>query len=145
MIRAYELIDVQLPPPPASLVLSPYPSLCLVTEYFPGRPLSFFYSLPRYASGFPLLEFFPVALSLLSTVSSIHSAHIVHKDITHNNVLYDVDTRSTRIIDFGLSELRLVGGAETEAGKKRWVLPRYLAIRQPGADRPSQPRSGLPE
>ena len=87
-----------------------YRTLCLVTEFFPGRPLASFYARPRYASGFPLLEFFPVALSLLATVGSIHAAHIVHKDLTHNNVLYDPDSRQLRIVDFGLSELRVGEG-----------------------------------
>ena len=114
VIRPYELIGVQLSLGPlaapanlsgfngATLAVSgstsnattalpanTSPSLCLVTEFFPGRALSTFYSKPRYAAGFPLLEFFPIALALLSTVASIHSAHIVHKDLTHNNVLYD--------------------------------------------------------
>ena len=46
-------------------------------------------------------------------MSSIHAAQILHKDLTHNNVLYDPTTRATRIIDFGLSERQLI---ETDKG-----------------------------
>ena len=107
-----------LPSTPATATM--YSTLCLVTEFFPGSALSSLYSRPRYSAGFPLLEFFPVALSLLSTVASIHAARILHKDLTHNNVLYDPTTRATRIIDFGLSEMQLVesskGVSSTGAG-----------------------------
>ena len=98
--------------PSTSATSAMYSTLCLVTEFFPGSAMSTLYSQPRYSSGFPLLEFLPVALSILSSVASIHSAHILHKDLTHNNVLYDPATRATRIIDFGLSEIQLVDSAK---------------------------------
>ena len=112
--RPYELLEVQLPLS-ASPGLAGYPgsigqageysSLCLVTEYFPGAPLASFYSDTKYASGFPLVELFPVALSILSTLGSLHTHHIVHLDLSFNNVLYSPESGATRLIDFGLSEL----------------------------------------
>ena len=169
VIRPFELIGVQLPlgplsagPPSlssyagstlavsasasnasASVATTLSPSLCLVTEYFAGRALSTYYSKPRYAAGFPLLEFFPIALSLLSTVASIHAAHIVHKDLTHNNVLYDADTMTTRIIDFGLSEIQLVdadkasaanGGGGSFQGTLAFVSPEQTGRVNRGVD-----------
>ena len=97
-----------------------YRTLCLVTDYFPGRPLASLYTQPRYAAGFPLLELLPVALSLLATVASIHSAHIVHKDLTHNNVLYEPNSRQLRVVDFGLSELRIGEGPSVASGNSRF-------------------------
>ena len=99
--------------PSTSATPTIFSTLCLVTEFFPGAALSTLYNKPRYSNGFPLLELFPVALSLLNTVASIHSAQILHKDLTHNNVLYDASTRRTVVIDFGLSEKQLL---ETDKG-----------------------------
>ena len=109
-----ELLEVQLPLSTSSGSTGKsgfteqtreYSSLCLVTEYFPGCPLASFYSEPRYTSGFPLVELFPVALSMLSTLASLHSHHILHLDLSFNNVLYWPDSGCTLLIDFGLSEL----------------------------------------
>ena len=129
--------------PSTSATSTMYSTLCLVTEFFPGRTLSTFYSNPRYSTGFPLLEFFPVALSLLATVTSIHSAQILHKDLTHNNVLYDANTRTIRIIDFGLSEMQLVdhgrdtmssGGGEGFQGTLAFVSPEQTGRVNKGVD-----------
>ena len=82
-----------------------YSSLCLVTEHVDGFPLATCCSQPRYASGFSLLEFFPAASSLVSAVASIHAAHVLHRNLTHNNVLYVPNSHTIRLIDFGSSQM----------------------------------------
>ena len=119
VIRACELLDVQLAVPPSAspaAAASLYCTLCLVTEYFPGRPLSAFYPQPRYAGGFPLLELLPIGLSLFSSLAGLHAAGIIHRDLSHNNLLYTgsphpLDTTPTPtpipctcLVDFGQAE-----------------------------------------
>ena len=89
-----------LSPPSSPAPASSFRTLCYVCESFPGLPLSLSFSQPRYSAGFPLLEFFPAALSLLSAVSSLHSHHFIQRDasyITSHNLLYSPGRRQLRI------------------------------------------------
>ena len=86
------------PSPPATS----FRTLCCVCEWSPGLPLSLAFSQPRYAAGFPLLEFFPAALSLMSVVSSLHAHHFIQRDmgvcyLTSNNLLYNSARREVRL------------------------------------------------
>ena len=157
VIRACELLDVQLALPSApssSTSLSVYSTLCLVTEYFPGKPLSSFYPQPRYASGFPLLELFPVALSLFSSLSGLHAAGLIHRDLSHNNLLYSgtlLHPRSsdgsgcTCLVDFGQAEQLGADSTEkpAEANAFRGTLS-FVSPEQTGRmNRPVDRRSDL--
>lgn len=44
-----------------------------------------------------------LALKLCAAIRDIHSAHIIHKDINPNNVIVNLNTKTVKIIDFGLS------------------------------------------
>ena len=85
---------------PCSASTAVFHTLCYVCESFPGLPLSLSFSQPRYSSGFPLLEFFPAALSLLSGVSSLHAHNFIQRDvsyITSNHLLYNASRRQTSV------------------------------------------------
>ena len=73
--------------------------LFLVMEIAPGKEL-----LDVVADG-PLNETDAKAYmqQLVSAVSYLHSKGIVHRDLKPENVLVDVETRSLKIIDFGLT------------------------------------------
>ena len=114
-----------------------YSSLCLVTEFVDGSPLSTYYSQPRYSTGFPLLEFFPAAVSLLTTLASVQAAHILHRDLTHYSVLYAPRSRTVRLIDFGSSELSAVSRAESSSsfhGTLAFVSPEQTGRVNRGVD-----------
>jgi predicted ATPase/signal transduction histidine kinase/CheY-like chemotaxis protein len=105
LIKAYELLEVSLHLPSASSSTALLqPTQCLVMEYFAGPPLVSYYEQERYKDGFPLLELFPVVLSLLSILSALHAAGILHRDISHDNVLYASGSGDVRLIDFDLAE-----------------------------------------
>ena len=116
---------------------SSYSSLCLVAEYVDGFPLSTYYQQSRYSGGFPLLEFFPAASALLSAVASIHSAHVLHRDLTHNNVLYVPSSLTVRLIDFGSSQLTQINGQDSSTafqGTLAFVSPEQTGRVNRGVD-----------
>jgi serine/threonine protein kinase len=44
-----------------------------------------------------------IAAQLAALLGEVHAAHIIHKDITSHNVVYDPDTRRCTLIDFGIA------------------------------------------
>ena len=112
VVRAFELLAVRLTHLPSATSIS---TVCLVTEFFPGLPLASFVAQPSYSHGIPLAEWFSVARSLLSTVSAVHACHIVHKDLSHHNVLYDRLTEVCCVVDFELSDT----SHTTDSGQSR--------------------------
>ena len=62
-------------------------------------------SLKSIISSGPLnLEsFYKIALSLCDILNEIHRNKIIHKDIKSDNIIANLDTFDTRIIDFGIS------------------------------------------
>ena len=88
------------PPTSPTPATNLFRTLCYVSEFFPGLPLSLSFRQSRYSAGFPLLEFFPAALSLLSAVSSLHVHHFIQRDasyITSNHLLYNSNQQQMRI------------------------------------------------
>jgi predicted ATPase/GAF domain-containing protein/tRNA A-37 threonylcarbamoyl transferase component Bud32 len=50
-----------------------------------------------------LLEFLDLAIKLAETLSQIHAANIIHKDLNPANIIYNSATGQVKIIDFGIS------------------------------------------
>jgi PAS domain S-box-containing protein len=48
-------------------------------------------------------EFFYLAREITEILGEIHQQHIMHKDITPSNVVFNPDTNEVKIIDFGIS------------------------------------------
>lgn len=45
-----------------------------------------------------------IAQQLLDTVAYIHSCNICHRDIKPDNILYDRDNKTIKLVDFGISK-----------------------------------------
>lgn len=45
-----------------------------------------------------------IAQQLLDTVAYIHSCNICHRDIKPDNILYDRDNQTIKLVDFGISK-----------------------------------------
>jgi serine/threonine protein kinase len=50
-------------------------------------------------------RFLPIAIALAETLSRLHDARIIHKDINPNNIVYNEETGELRLIDFGIASL----------------------------------------
>ncbi len=54
---------------------------------------------------FNLKEFLQIAIATTDSLTQIHRANIIHKDINPANIVYNFDTQEIKIIDFGISTL----------------------------------------
>ncbi|QIZ72466.1 trifunctional serine/threonine-protein kinase/ATP-binding protein/sensor histidine kinase [Oxynema aestuarii] len=72
-----------------------------ILEDFGGR------SLDRLAGDRPLSleQFLHVAVELTDTLAHLHAAHIIHKNITPANIVFNPTTGQVKLIDFGIASL----------------------------------------
>jgi predicted ATPase/serine phosphatase RsbU (regulator of sigma subunit)/tRNA A-37 threonylcarbamoyl transferase component Bud32 len=52
---------------------------------------------------FTLKEFLPLAIQIADSLSHIHTANIIHKDINPSNIIWEPVSKHLKIIDFGIS------------------------------------------
>lgn len=52
---------------------------------------------------FPLEESLEIAFDVADTIRYLHQKHIIHADINPKNIIYNPETKSVQIIDFGYS------------------------------------------
>ena len=77
-------------------------------------------------------RFLPIAIALAETLSRLHDARIIHKDINPNNIVLNEETGELRLIDFGIAS-RLP--RENEDAKSPGLLEgtlRYISPEQTG-------------
>lgn len=78
--------------------------IALVMEHFPGISLSKFIKSDNSADSLQnLISKLNLAEKIVTTISEIHNAGIIHKDLTPFNILVNSDCSDIRIIDFGIS------------------------------------------
>jgi len=64
-------------------------------------------------------EFIAIAIDLVGILGRVHEADVVHKDLALRNILYEPDTGSLRLIDFGIA-------SELPRERQDHELPRRL-------------------
>ena len=75
-------------------------NVAIILEDFEGVPLS------RYiyeGNGISLDQFFNLAIKVTKTLSLIHQANIIHKDIKPENIFWNPDKNEINFVDFGLA------------------------------------------
>ncbi|MDM8557215.1 ATP-binding sensor histidine kinase [Candidatus Parabeggiatoa sp. HSG14] len=74
-------------------------TLVIVLEDFGGE------SLKQLIENRPLTlkDFLPLAIETADSLSKIHAANIIHKDINPSNIIVNSDTKLLKIIDFGIA------------------------------------------
>lgn len=79
----------------------------LVTEYFPGKSLAQLNdpNNPLYSQFYSLnlIDLLQYCIDMSCILHEIHSANVIHKDISSANILLDLDSKQVRIIDFDLA------------------------------------------
>ncbi|MEO0540423.1 MAG: AAA family ATPase [Cyanobacteria bacterium P01_A01_bin.105] len=53
--------------------------------------------------GMPVAQFLPMAIAIAQILGDIHTAQVIHKDITPANIILNPHTGALRIIDFGIA------------------------------------------
>ncbi len=82
--------------------LQPYlHGLAMVLEDFGGE------SLRAIAdrTSFELEEFLTIAIKIATSLSAIHAANIIHKDINPSNIVFNPQTGELKLIDFGIATI----------------------------------------
>jgi predicted ATPase/serine phosphatase RsbU (regulator of sigma subunit)/tRNA A-37 threonylcarbamoyl transferase component Bud32 len=92
VIKAYELKPYQM-------------TLCIILEDLGASSLKQLMNQRREAGtgALPLQEFLSIAIKTAESLSGIHTANIIHKDINPANIIFHPETQELKIIDFGIS------------------------------------------
>ncbi|MBW4453121.1 MAG: AAA family ATPase [Nostoc indistinguendum CM1-VF10] len=77
---------------------------------------------------FTLTEFLKLAIQITEALGAVHAANIIHKDINPSNIVFNLETKKLKIIDFGISTALL---RETLTLKNPTVLEGTLAYISP--------------
>ncbi|BAZ21459.1 serine/threonine protein kinase and signal transduction histidine kinase with GAF and PAS/PAC sensor [Kalymmatonema gypsitolerans NIES-4073] len=81
-------------------------TLVIILEDFGATSLNLLMNAPVGAKHtFPLPEFLKLAIKTAEILGSIHSYHVIHKDINPSNIVLNPETGQLKIIDFGISTL----------------------------------------
>ncbi|HEX5750923.1 MAG TPA: AAA family ATPase [Archangium sp.] len=102
--------------------------VALVLEDFAGRPLSELLG----AGPLELRRFLDMAARLAEALGGVHQRRIIHKDLNPSNILYNPDTDTLKLIDFGIST-ELSREVPTQVGPRvlEGTLP-YISPEQTG-------------
>lgn len=74
-------------------------TLVIILEDFGGESLK---KLMQHHQ-FSLCDFLSIAIKISTSLGQIHAAHIIHKDINPSNLVYCLETKQIKVIDFGIS------------------------------------------
>ncbi|MCC7258846.1 MAG: protein kinase [Gammaproteobacteria bacterium] len=83
----------------------------LAMEFFPGKPLSH-YAQPGQM--LPPAKVFELMARAAEALHYAHAQHVVHRDVKPANLLYDIDSDTLKITDFGIA--RLTDSSRTKTG-----------------------------
>lgn len=91
VVRVYDLIHQQATP-------------ILVLEDFGGCSLkSWLKQRLKQHKTLSWSEFWPIAIALAQSLDHIHQAGLIHKDINPANIVYNAQTQTLKLIDFGIA------------------------------------------
>ena len=74
-------------------------SLCMVLEDCKGTPVSKLIKQEKLT----VLDSLKIALDISNALQDLHSEHLIHCDINPDNILWNSNNRSAKLIDFGIS------------------------------------------
>lgn len=71
----------------------------LILEYCDGESVKKYLQQHR----FTVQTFLPLAIQITQIIGNLHQAHIIHKDINANNIIFNPETNQLKLIDFGIA------------------------------------------
>ena len=102
--------------------------LVLVMEDFPGKSLQAWMEEERLT----LRRVLEIGIGVAEGLGQLHAARVIHKDIKPANILVHPDTRSIKIIDFGISTLLPKENVVFESLQRMEGTPAYVSPEQTG-------------
>ena len=79
-------------------------TLMMVFDNIEGGTLKdIFLSKDRLTNGINIEEILKVAILVTDALNNIHLNHIIHKDLSPDNIIYNPSSKQVKIIDFGIS------------------------------------------
>ncbi|MDJ0715311.1 MAG: AAA family ATPase [Prochloraceae cyanobacterium] len=110
-------------------------SLVMFLEDFGGESLKLLICNRQ----FTLKELLSIAIKTTESLSAIHAANIIHKDINPSNIVYNPETEKLKIIDFGIStclsrENQTVGNLDRLEGTLAYIAPEQTGRMNRGID-----------
>lgn len=85
-------------------LISHFNSIAVIFPDVGGESLT---KILGYAKPSPLKLFFNLSKQIVSALSDVHKANVVHNDIKAQNIIFNKDTNQIRLIDFGSATLLL--------------------------------------
>ena len=104
-------------------------NLALILEDCDALPLS---ALIQTSQSVSMDLFFAIATQLARIVGEVHGAHIIHKDISPDNVLWHPEREELKLIDFDSASQLTSERVEVESANRRGGSLAYIAPEQTG-------------
>ena len=101
----------------------------IAMEFLKGRDLGFY---TRPENLLPLPRVLNIVASVADALSYAHEQHVVHRDIKPANIMFDPETNSVKVTDFGIA--RIIDSSKTKTGMvlgtPSYMSPEQLAGRK---------------
>jgi len=102
-------------------VFSENHSTFLILEYIPGSDL--FQYLEQFPHGIPEYTAIPIIRQVVEALVELHEENIVHLDIKLENIVYNPNTNSLKIIDFGFGAVDADKPIKACRGSMHYICP----------------------
>jgi serine/threonine protein kinase len=126
---------IQIPPHPNIVPLVQYGedgnTGYIFTELVKGCPLGNFVEENGTGNGIGEQESLEILLQIVNGIDAVHKAGFAHNDLKPENIIYNMETKTAHIIDFGLSSEVGPDGNVTECcGSPYYMSPEVITGRK---------------
>jgi len=99
----------------------------IFTELVKGKPLGNYVKESDKGNGMDEQESLEILLQLVNGIDAVHKSNFTHNDIKPENIIYNPETKTAHIIDFGLStEVGPTGDLNECCGSPHYMAPEVI-------------------